>query len=46
LRIFIGVLVGGKALFLVVEEQARAARACDLDQRNAGIMDSGRRNAG
>jgi hypothetical protein len=45
LRIFIGVFDSGKALFLVVEEQARPV-ARHFDQRNAGIVDAGRRNAG
>ena len=38
LRIFGGVLVAGKALFLVVDDQARAVRLRHLDQRHAGIV--------
>jgi hypothetical protein len=45
LRKFIGVFDSGKALFLVVEEQARPI-ARDFDQSNAGIVDADRRNAG
>ena len=45
-RIFRGVLVAGKALFLVVDDQARAVRLRHLDQRHAGIMRAGRAEAG
>src|SRR5450830_309496 len=45
-RIFVGVLDSREALFFVVDNQARAARAGDLDQRDARIVDAGRRYAG
>ena len=40
-RIFGRVLVAGKALFLVVDDQARPVRLRHLDQRHAGIMRAG-----
>ncbi len=46
LRIFGGVLVAGKALFLIVEDQPRAVRLRDLDQRYARIMRAGEAQAG
>ena len=46
LRIFGGVLVAGKALFLVVDDQARAVRLRHLDQRHAGIVRAGRPEPG
>ncbi len=41
LRIFGGVLVAGKPLFLVVDDQARSIGRRHLDQRDAGIMRAG-----
>lgn len=38
-------LDGGEALFLVVDDQARAV-AIDFDECDAGIVDAGRRDAG
>ena len=45
LRIFGRVLVAGKALFLVVDDQARAVGLGHLDQCDAGIVGAGRRRA-
>ena len=44
-RIFGGVLVAGEALFLVVDDQARAFRLRHLDQRHAGIVRAGKPEA-
>ena len=45
-RIFCRVLVAREALFLVVDDQARAVCLCHLDQRHAGIVRAGRSEPG
>ena len=45
-RIFCRVLVAGKALFLVVDDQARPVRLRHLDQRHARIVGAGRPQPG
>ncbi len=46
MREFIGVLVAREALFLVVDDQARAVLLGDLDQCNAGVVRAGAGKAG